>query len=397
MSSPAVSLRPSGDPFERRPLRPVEAAPTAAAGRVVIVSGSVGAGHDGVAYELARRLTDRGHDVRVLDLLKGFPMVVRVMLSSAYVLTVKLTPWVYEAVCWLVERSRLFQRAADAVCCTASPWLLRSVAGADVVVATYPPAGRALGRLRATGRLTVPVAMYLTDPAPNFLWVHPDLDLHLTMSEATAREAEDRYGVPMQAAGPLVSPAFRKATRRAARRHLLEVAGVGPEQRVAMLVLGSLGIGDVRSALRALRAAGMVSVVLCGRNEQLRSSLAKVPGAVALGWRDDVVDLVTGADLVVHNAGGLSLTESLVAGVPAVTYAALPGHGKANARTLDRSGMAPWAKSPAELTLLARASEATPRAPWPVEDETATDRVCALVAAQLAIREVAPAQRRRAG
>lgn len=360
--------------------------PDELAGRIVIVSGSVGAGHDGVAYELARRLGDAGHDVEVLDLLQGFPLVVRVLLSSAYLLTIRTAPWVYESVCWLVERSRTFQALADAVCCTATPWLLRSVSGADVVVATYPPAARALGRLRRTGELTAPVATYLTDPAPNFLWVHPQVDLHLTMSRATAQEAEQAYGVAVEPAGPLVAPAFRRTGRASARRHLRAVAGVGAGQRVALLVLGSLGIGNVRAALGALRAAGLVTVVLCGRNEQLRRSLSGVPGAVALGWRDDVVSLVAGCDLVVHNAGGLSLTESLVVGVPAVTFAAIPGHGRANARTLERSGMAPWARSPRQLTTLARAAAGAPRSPWPVEEETAAARVSGLVRTQLEMR-----------
>ena len=347
--------------------------------RITIVSGSVGAGHDGVARELARRLEARGHTVTVLDLLDGFPLPVRILLSSAYVLTVKVAPFVYELTCWLAERSRTFQRLADAVCCTSCPWLSDHVADADLVIATYPPAGRAVGRLRRTGQLRVPAATYLTDPAPNYLWVHPDVDLHLTMSAATATEAEERYGVPVFESGPLVDPAFRATRRESARAHLRRAVGVPPDTKVALVLLGSLGVGNVRSALEALTRAGLYPVVLCGRNERLRRRLARVPGATALGWRDDVPRLLAGADLVVHNAGGLALTESLVVGVPAITYATLPGHGKANARTLERSGTAPWARSPAELTRLAAAALTRRLARWPEDSETTVDVVSELL------------------
>ncbi|HSP39478.1 MAG TPA: hypothetical protein VLR26_17190 [Frankiaceae bacterium] len=353
--------------------------PTTAA-TVVIVSGSVGAGHDGVARELARRLTEVGHHAEVLDLLDGFSRLVRVLLGSAYLFTLRVAPWAYEAVCWLVERSSAFQRLADRICCSAAPWLRSKLADADLVVATYPPASRALGRLRQTGELQVPVVTYLTDPAPNYLWQHPGVDLHLTMSSATAVEAEQRYGLPMYAAGPLVHPVFRTTDRPGARRYLRQVVGVGPDAKIALMVLGSLGMGDVRPALRALKAAGAVPVVLCGRNEKLHQDLRSMPGVVALGWRTDAPRLVSGSDLVVHNAGGLSLTESLVAGVPSLTFRPIPGHGRANARTLHRSGMVRWARSPAQLTTLAAAALADGVA-CPMPPETAVQYVCSLLPA----------------
>ncbi len=364
----------------RPPVPPTPWAPA----HVVLVSGSVGAGHDGVAHELARRLTDEGFLVEVVDLLEGFSAVVALLLGSAYLLTLRVAPWAYESTCWLVERSRLFQRVADAVCCSANAWLLRRVQGADLVVATYPPAGRALGRLRRSGALRVPTATYLTDPAPNFLWVHPSVDLHLTAGAATAREAEERYGVPMSVGGPLVDPVFRTTEPVAARAHLRAVVGAGPEQRVALLLLGSLGVGDVRPAVKALQAAGLLPVVLCGRNARLRRRLLRIPGLVALGWRDDTPSLVVGADLVVHNAGGLALTESMVAGVPSLTFAALPGHGRANAATLDRCGTVPWAHTPADLTRLARPAAGRAHAPWPEHEETAVKQLCALLGSRAA-------------
>ena len=351
---------------------------------VVLVSGSVGAGHDGVAHELARRLGDEGFTVDVVDLLSGFGWLVGLLLGAAYLFTLRAAPALYAATCWLVERSRVFQRVADAVCCSANPWLLRQVQGADLVVATYPPAGRALGRLRRTGALGVPTATYLTDPAPNFLWVHPDVDLHLTAGAATAREAEQRYGVPMSVGGPLVDPVFRTTEPVAARAHLRAAVGAGPDERVALLLLGSLGVGDVRPAVAALRGAGLLPVVLCGRNARLRRRLQRVPGLVALGWRDDTPSLVVGADLVVHNAGGLALTEAMVAGVPAVTFAALAGHGRANAATLDRAGTVPWARTARELAAHARAAADRPRVAWAEHEETAVKQLCALLGSRAA-------------
>ena len=70
------------------------------------------------------------------------------------------------------------------------------------------------------------------------------------------------------------------------------------------------------------------------------------------------------ADVLVQNAGGLSLTEALVAGLPAVTYRPIPGHGRANAAVLDASGLAPWARTDDQLVEFVHAArDGTERRP----------------------------------
>jgi processive 1,2-diacylglycerol beta-glucosyltransferase len=154
------------------------------------------------------------------------------------------------------------------------------------------------------------------------------------------------YGMTLEVAGPLVPERFARrlpGDEVAALRR--ELGGDGP---LALLAGGSLGLGDVRTTVDDVTAAGVTAVVLCGRNEALRRSLTG-PRVVALGWRDDVHRLMQATDVLVQNAGGLSYTESLVAGLPAVTYRPIPGHGRANARVLDEAGLAPWARDRAEL------------------------------------------------
>jgi UDP-N-acetylglucosamine:LPS N-acetylglucosamine transferase len=124
---------------------------------------------------------------------------------------------------------------------------------------------------------------------------------------------------------------------------------------VVLLVTGSLGLGDVPLAVREIAATGSAQVlVLCGRNARLRERFAAQDGVIALGWRDDVPDLMAVSDVLVHNAGGLTLTEALTAGLPAVTFRPIPGHGTANAKTLFEAGLAPWPKDVAELTQVIR-------------------------------------------
>jgi UDP-N-acetylglucosamine:LPS N-acetylglucosamine transferase len=319
--------------------------------RVLVVSGSVGAGHDGAAHELAGRLATAGAEVVVRDFLAAVPRAAARLLREGYSGTVTHVPLAFEFLFRRLERRALLWQAERFICARAEPTVAAWAAGhrADVVVSTYPLASQALGELRADGRLRVPVITYLTDPAAHVSWVHPAVDRHVTVTAATAAQGAADYGLPFDVAGPLVPARFAvrpDPSRLAAVRRELALPRDRP---VALLVSGSLGLGDVVRTARAVAAAGLTPLVLCGRNDGLRRSVARDPRAVALGWRTDVHQLVHLADVLVQNAGGLSFTEALVAGLPTVTYRPSPGHGRANAQLLDAAGLAPWARTPEQL------------------------------------------------
>jgi len=205
--------------------------------------------------------------------------------------------------------------------------------------------------LRADGDLDAVVVTYLTDPAVHRMWVHAAVDHHLTVTEATSRMGRLAYRTPMRAVGGLVSPRFGARLPADRREALREELGLRGDRPIVLVVTGSLGLGEVPDAVRQIAATGCAQVVvLCGRNTRLRAQFSPDDeGVIALGWRDDVPELMAVADVLVHNAGGLTLTEALTAGLPAITFRPIPGHGTANAATLLDAGLAPWPKDSTEL------------------------------------------------
>lgn len=348
--------------LSRVPVAPVR---RPAPARVLVVSGSVGAGHDGAANELAARLRAADVEVDVRDLLSVLPQPIPKVLREGYCLTVDRAPLVFERLFTALERSGLARRAMLEVCRSGERGVGRWLAEGDysAAVSTYPLASQVLGQLRRKGLAPMPLVTYLTDPAAHRSWIHSDIDVYLTVTAATAERGAAAYGIPMTAAGPLVPSRFADPVPPRRVRELRTELGLPEGRPVALLVAGSLGLGDVVSSSEHVIAAGLVPVVLCGRNERVRGQVAAVPGAVALGWRDDVHELMAVADVLVHNAGGLSFTEALVAGLPAVSYRCIPGHGQANAAVLQEGGIAPWAHSPTELAAALHSQLAVSRRP----------------------------------
>lgn len=333
----------------RRKARLVDPLPENGGGRVLILTAAVGAGHDGAAYELARRLGHHGVDVDVRDWLDAMPGLGRFLARDCYGPTVQHAPQFFDWLFTGIEHRRWVRFAVVSFCRLSERTVRRWSAGADVVVSTYPLSSQTLGRLRVSGRLEAPAVTFLTDPAAHWLWCHPAVDLHLAVTRATVDDG-DRYGVALQAVGALAQPRFSLRACDAERSRLRGELGVTGAEPIALIAAGSLGLGSVQDTVEAaLEHPTVRVVVLCGRNESLLKGLAGRDRVTALGWREDVPELMAAADVLIHNAGGLSFTEALVAGLPAVTYLAIPGHGKANARVLEGAGLAAWPQNPAEL------------------------------------------------
>jgi len=315
----------------------------------------MGAGHDGAANELKRRLEARGHDVRVVDYLEMIPLRLGGFMKWTYLFQLQRLAWTYEltyqafgkrlgVVLWgpvLRLMSLLTRRALRRELERTRP---------DAIVSTYPVASLVLGRMRKKKWLKVPVATFLTDFAVHPLWVHPSIDLHMAVSPVSAQTAAMRGGKANVASGPLVGDRFTSLKPdRDAMRHIL---GIEPDERAVLVVAGSWGVGDMPSTVRAITRCGehYHPITVCGQDEKLRSELlSEGLGGTVLGWTDDMPGLMSAADALVENAGGMSAMEAFAAELPVISFQPIAGHGKDNAKFMSVSGVSKYAHDEREL------------------------------------------------
>ncbi|HEX9506056.1 MAG TPA: glycosyltransferase, partial [Acidimicrobiia bacterium] len=320
---------------------------------ILIVSASMGAGHDGAAKELRRRLDAGGHRVEVVDFLDAVAFHIGPLLRWFYQFQLRMAPWSYE----LSYRLSPLLRGPAVMLDT---WLtrrkLRRVIKEfrpDAIVSVYPLASLVLGRMRRKKLLRVPVVTYLTDFAVHALWVHPGVDRHLAVSELSAMAAESRGGKDARVRGPLVGLRFSEATydRDTVRSNL----GLAPDDRAVLIVAGSWGVGDVVATVETIGCTGEFHpVTICGRDDKLRAELELRGYGTVIGWTDDMPALMSAADALVENAGGLTCMEAFAVGLPVITYLPIAGHGKDNAETMSRAGVNCYARDEDELYSILR-------------------------------------------
>jgi UDP-N-acetylglucosamine:LPS N-acetylglucosamine transferase len=365
--------------------------------RIAIVSASLGAGHDGAAHELARRLRAAGHQVDCHDFLDLLPGKFGRRLKETYRRQLAIAPGSWEWLLNVLQRRDLMTALTLRLAATSGRRMLRAIGpDVDAVVSTYPLVGHVVLRLRRRGKLAAPLITYLTDPSVHPLWMAKGTDLYLAAHPEIAAQIRLLGGERVAVVGPAVRPDFRPAHTLAERAVARSAFGLPPDKALALVISGSWAVGEIEQSAREVAASGRaVPVVVCGENDALREKLRDLDPGIVLGWVTDMPALLRACDVVVLNSGGLTFFEAQATRVPVLTYRCLAGHGRTNARSLESAGLARWLHSSAELAeALDKATDRRPTlsdAVRPAGNGTACPTVA--IAGQLRQRPAPPAAR----
>ena len=121
--------------------------------------------------------------------------------------------------------------------------------------------------------------------------------------------------------------------------------GLRDDLPTLLVLSGGFGMGPVGKILGQLDevAREFQTVVVCGRNEELRRDLAaqdrQHPTRV-LGFASNMHELMAVADLVITKPGGLTSSEALAMGKPLLILDPIPGQEAANSDFLLERGAA---------------------------------------------------------
>lgn len=350
--------------------------------RIAIVSASLGAGHDGAAHEIGRRLRESGHDVTCYDFLDLMPYRLGRWLRGVYRRQLDVAPSSWEWLLRVMQRYRGAAAVAIWLSIMSGRGVLRAVGpDVDAVVSTYPLASQAVVRLRRRGRLTAPLVTYLTDPSVHTLWMADGTDLYLAAHPEIAEQVRALGARHVAVVAPAVRPEFRppgSAEERAAARARFDLPADG---LLALVISGSWAVGDIEQSAREVAQDGTaIPVVVCGVNDALRERLRDLQPGIVLGWVDDMPTLLRACDVVVLNSGGLTFFEAHATGLPVLTYRCLAGHGLTNARSLESAGLARWQRSFDELAAALRRLPAPSRPVTTSTVATSVGTICPTVA-----------------
>ena len=324
--------------------------------RVLILTASVGEGHDRPAHWLAEQIKEERPDaeVAVEDSLVAMGKAIATVSETAPRVVFYRLRWLWDLGFWAFTGPirALTQRVLTRV---GGSGLLRLVdrTKPDVIVSVYPQATEVLARLRRAGRLEIPVVAGITDVAALDYWASPGADVHLVTQPEAVEEVKRIAGAETEVhtVSGFTDPAFYAPHSREEARRALGLPREGP---VVVVSGGGWGVGDVEGAMEESLALPATTVVcLTGRNEDLRTSLlarfAGNPRVRVEGFTEAMPDWLAAADVLVHSTGGLTVLEALLRGCPVVSYGWGRGHIRKHNEAFLRFGLADVAATRAAL------------------------------------------------
>lgn len=303
--------------------------------RAVVLSGSLGLGHEMLMRSCGALLDHSGWQVRGLDCMELLGRRGGAAGHRVFNRMVGMLPGIYDGLHFAHLRTGSpLAKAMDAGACSRLVPALRTELEeqpAELVLSVFATGASAAAKLKAEApqRRTV---VLCTDVTLHRLWVAAGTDLFLTTSPAAAASVW-RYLPKANVAvvPPPVRPIFYEApSREQARAELL----LDEESPCVLLIDSGWGFGPLVESVQGLAAAGIEVLAVAGRRADLearfRAIAASVPRVHAFGFVDDVPALMAAADLIVALPGATTCSEARVVGRPVLLLDVMPGHGREN-------------------------------------------------------------------
>jgi processive 1,2-diacylglycerol beta-glucosyltransferase len=331
---------------------------------VLLVTASVGAGHNQVARTIQDRLESARPAVRVerVDLMDLCPRWFRAYYAGGFEVAMSHTPWLFGVGFALSNTPQRPGRSwSEWPRLTFERWanrrFVRHVLGGryDLILHTHFLGGPALERHVAAGKLTVPQAAIVTDVESHRWWFCPAMKRYYVPSDYTASLIR-RWGIDDSRIVVSGMPIHPKWTVAPDRAKIFADWLLPPGKPLVTLAGGtSFTVGPIVEIARQLLAAreDLVLAVLAGRNKKLLGDLCQLPEAgkrlFPVPFTDRAHELVSVSDLMITKPGGITTAECLAVGTPKVFLNPVPGHERGNGLFFEREGTGVITRSVAHL------------------------------------------------
>ena len=327
--------------------------------RILIATVTAGGGHLAAASALdeAWRALRPGDVVERLDLSKFFSPLHRKIHADGYVKLVEHAPELWGMLFAKTDDPKVARRINRIQQLFPSRSRVRFARFVkqfkpNAVLCTHYAPLEVLGSLRAKGttRKKTSVApsplcvSVVTDFEAHALWMDPGVDLYCVAADETKARLISR-GASAENVVATGIPIAAKFASSPAVRAVRKSLGLRDDLPLLLALSGGFGMGPVAEILAELdKALGdFQTVVVCGRNDELRRELAgqdrKHPTRV-LGFASNMHELMAVADLIITKPGGLTSSEAMAMGKPLLILDPIPGQEAANSDFLLERGAA---------------------------------------------------------
>ena len=317
--------------------------------RILFLSVTAGQGHNQTAKGIMQRMTDRGHECKLLDTFDYIEPIFGEVVDKGYRMSVAHIPKVYGKAFETMEKAEQSGNFTVKMNQKLSNQLSKELFDVyesfkpDVVVSSHSCAALISSSVYELGVSNAPRIGIVTDYMLHPYWKGTNLDALVTPSEQLTYSFVCS-GMPERIIRPIgipINPKFNKVIDKAEARAMVGI----PDMPTVLIMGGSMGHSDVLTTIGRLDKLPLdfQMVVVCGSNEKLKNkldALLTVKRLTVLGFSTIVDQLMSASDMIVTKPGGLTVSEAIAKCLPMVLIDPIPGQEDHNMDFLTNHGMA---------------------------------------------------------
>jgi len=327
--------------------------------KIMIMTASVGCGHDQAAKVIKDDLLDRYNniDIEIIDFIDLFPSAIGSIIKSTYLKMIDKVPsWynlLYQGTMKLNQQSKVSSIFAYKY--KKKTLTLIEASNPDMILFTNPFPSTLVSHLKRKNKISTYTASIITDYTAHSVWLDPTIDNYFVGSNILKEEMVDR-GIEVSkihVTGIPIDGKFNTAVNKTDK--LLEL-GLNISLPTVLIMGGGLGLGSIEEVLETTDTIdkNLQLIVVVGKNKALKNELENRTynpkhNVKVLGFCNNVHELMECSHLLISKAGGLTMTEAVTKELPVLVFDPIPGQEVKNAQYFSDIGTAMYLKDLEEI------------------------------------------------
>lgn len=314
--------------------------------RILFVTTKIGFGHIKVSNTLAQSCKNILSEcsVKIVAYFDFFPPQFSFFINFLYFYALKLFPKVFGYI--YISQKKYKGKGIDfwyRIFGTRYASVIRSYMP-DIVIITQGLACQWLARLKRNGLISCPLVAVLTDFIVHPFWVANEINLYIVANQDMKKDLISR-GISediIKVTGIPIDPRFNILYDRDL---IMKKYKINKNNIVALIMGGGWGLGSINEIVKQIdfMDLNLELLIVCGKNRRLfrkiKNAKFRLPVHV-YGKVDNMSELMSASDFIITKAGGVTVSELLAKGLPAIIWDVIPGQEEANAAYLVENGAA---------------------------------------------------------
>ena len=308
--------------------------------KVLILSCNTGGGHNTAAKALQEAFEKRGDDCTIKDALAFGGQLASDLVCDSYIEMVKKTPKLFGELYKMGNKVGKMNRENGGIhspvylvnkiyALALEKYINENLFDAVICVHIFPVL--AMTSLKKHKKISCPFYFVSTDYYCPPMLEEADPVVFFTAHKDSLWTYKE-HGIDSSRLVPAGIPVSQKFCTEKNREKARKELGFEKDDKVCILMSGSMGFGDTENIARWIFSASgekLKLVAITGNNKKMYEAFQKdfegEKRLVLVGWTDKVHLYLEAGDLLLTKPGGLSSTEAFVKGIPLVHTSPIPG------------------------------------------------------------------------